>query len=155
MMVDNDWNVTGVFDLEWMIAAPIDMLRIPGWLTWDSIDHVAGDGYEEYNEIREAFMKILKEEEAWMDTWGAAYGSKLSTVMNESWHTKRYWFYTSLLSVGGMDLLTRHGLPSEALFKMWCPGAIGVVERKLADRAVYLKEIAKLFKVSEKNGLSS
>ncbi|OAA63599.1 hypothetical protein SPI_03762 [Niveomyces insectorum RCEF 264] len=110
IMVDDEWNVTGIFDLEWMIAAPVDVPRTPYWLTWDSLDQIAGEGYGEYKETRDVFMDVFKAEEALMDTsalQAALGGSTLSSVMERSWDTKRDWFYLSLFTVAGLHLIVQ------------------------------------------------
>ncbi|OAA60382.1 hypothetical protein SPI_05506 [Niveomyces insectorum RCEF 264] len=155
-MVDDDWNVTGMFDLEWIISGPVDLPRTPSWLTWESIDAIAGKGYAEFDATRAVFMKVFKEEERRTDTGALedAAGSTLSSIMEDTWRSKRFWFYKSLLSTNGMDhivrsqiipLFSQETLAYTDVARLWCPALADVVKRKLDDRAAYLVELADLF----------
>lgn len=86
-MVDNEWNVTAMFDLEWIFSAPADVLHPPTWLTWNSIDHISKADYGSYSTVQSAFMEIFKEEEQLVDTsdlQAALGGLTLSSVMEDS-----------------------------------------------------------------------
>ncbi|OAA59533.1 hypothetical protein SPI_05731 [Niveomyces insectorum RCEF 264] len=157
-MVDNDWNVTGMFDLEWIISGPIDLPRTPTWLTWDSLDHMADKGYEEFSRKRDAFMEVFKAEERLADTGAleaACGGRTLSSIMDESWVSKQAWFYEALLCCCSLDIITKRqlvplfygkdGIPWRTLFRLWCTNPAEVVAAKLADRAAYVDELARLF----------
>lgn len=158
IMVDDDWNVTGIFDLEWIISAPADMPRTPGWLTWGSIDQIAGEQYGSYDEARVAFAQVFAEEERLADTTAleiALGGVTLSSVMDESWTSKRFWFYSLLLSV---DVITHvaqsqilplfyggEKLPYAVFAKLWSPTATDVMATKIKDRARQMSHVAALF----------
>ncbi|KIH91177.1 hypothetical protein SPBR_01580 [Sporothrix brasiliensis 5110] len=156
IMVDSNWNVTGIFDLEWIVSAPIDMPHTPRWLTWEQIDCIAGEGYGEYDRMRGAFMEVFKEEERHADTSAleAAHGGTLSSILDASWVSKQVWFYRALLSSHAIDLLTERQLvplhypgefPVPAVFSTWCTNPEETVAGKLADRRAYEERILKLF----------
>lgn len=63
LMVDDEWNVTCLLDLEWICALPIEMLAAPYWLTGCGIDQIEDEQYNEYDGVRKEFMDILREEE--------------------------------------------------------------------------------------------
>lgn len=162
-MVDEDWNVTGMYDLEWMFSAPADMPRVPSWLTWSSVDRIsnpASDAYIAYNETRAAFAEIFAEEERRVDTAAlekALGGTTLSAVMEESWASKTFWFYSSLLSITGMTHVASHQIlpmfvrPSEPsapfadLAKLWSTAAADVIAKKVEDHTKHLVNVAALF----------
>ncbi|OAA63337.1 hypothetical protein SPI_03500 [Niveomyces insectorum RCEF 264] len=157
IMVDDDWNVTGIFDLEWIIAAPVDAPRTPSWLTWDAIDVMAGARYEAYDTARGLFMDVFREEERLADTRAleeALCGTTLSAAMDTSWSSGRFWFYSALLSVDGMFHVVRRRLvplfyagklPYAAFYRLFDPKPADVVRQKLGDRATYETDLAKLF----------
>ncbi len=155
-MIDDNWNVTGMFDLEWIISGPPDLPHAPFWLTWDSIDWIAGKNYGQYEKVLEAFMAVFKEEEshADMQPFEAAFSRSLSSIMEESWKSKRYWFHESLLSVNAMvhiledqivPLFSTDELAVSALYKLWNPSAAEITARKLHDHKAYLARLSKLF----------
>ncbi|ERT03316.1 hypothetical protein HMPREF1624_01627 [Sporothrix schenckii ATCC 58251] len=104
LLVDDDWHITAIFDLEWLFAAPIDQLQPPSWLTWESIDFVAGEGYDSYCAARKVYMDIFREEEEEMGMAGRSADSKIrfSDAMDASWTSELAWFYLALTSVDGM-----------------------------------------------------
>ena len=157
LMVDDEWNVTGMFDLEWFFAAPPAVFSAPMWLTWDSIDHVARSGYDEYDATQQAFIQILKEEEQLMDTCeleAALGGMALSSVMESNWSSGRVWFYLSLMTVNAMTHITKarvqplfvpEELPYSYLSKLWHTEANTVVAQKVQDRKEFEVAVARLF----------
>ncbi|KIH88236.1 hypothetical protein SPBR_06900 [Sporothrix brasiliensis 5110] len=166
-MVDENWNVTGMYDLEWMFSAPADMPRVPSWLTWSSVDRIsnpATDEYAAYNEARAAFAEVFAEEERLADTAAletALGGTTLSAVMEESWASKTFWFYSSLLSITGMTHVASHQIlpmfvrtweekrDASASFadlaKLWSTAAADVIVKKVDDHTRHLVHVAALF----------
>ncbi|CAK7220079.1 hypothetical protein SCUCBS95973_004035 [Sporothrix curviconia] len=152
ILVDGDWHVTAIFDLEWLFAAPVAQLQPPLWLTWDSIDHVA-----------------LQED------------TPLSDAMEANWTSERTWFYLALSSVDGMTHIYNRrlkrlfwpaavetgadtdggsdekadtdkphqeaapALPDEALYQLWQPDARAIIAQKLIDREQHVAAIERLF----------
>ncbi|CAK7200806.1 hypothetical protein SEUCBS139899_003505 [Sporothrix eucalyptigena] len=165
IMVDDEWNVTGIYDLEWIFSAPVDMPREPPWLTWSLLDGIVDTehgGYEEYSNTRAAFMKVFAEEERLADMKAleeALGGTTLSAVMEESWVSKTFFFYASLLSINGMTQITRSQLwpmffGSEqerglldytTLTQLWSPKVVSVITKKIDDHTKHLAGVAALF----------
>ena len=48
---------------KWVYALPAEMLAVPYWLTGHGIDKIVNDNLREFDEVRQEFMKIFKEEE--------------------------------------------------------------------------------------------
>ncbi|KAK2124206.1 hypothetical protein NOF04DRAFT_6507 [Fusarium oxysporum II5] len=63
IFVDEEWNVTCFVDLEWISALPVEMLAVPYWLTGYKIDEIKGDHIDEFNQVRQEFVRIFEEEE--------------------------------------------------------------------------------------------
>ncbi|GAB0135641.1 hypothetical protein EsDP_00003972 [Epichloe bromicola] len=121
IFVDDDWNVRGLIDLEWICATPVEMLEVPYWLA-DWVQH-RGDSWQGICRIR-----------------------PISGTMGEMWDSKGVWFWYCLTSVDAMDcLLEDHLCPSgylpreveRAVSEFWCDDAGDVVKKKLADKAKY------------------
>ncbi|OAA66015.1 hypothetical protein SPI_02802 [Niveomyces insectorum RCEF 264] len=150
MIIDESWNVTGRFDLEFLISGPADMMEAPPWLTWDPIDSIASERYDAYDKQRLAFMEVFREEERRL-----RQETRLSTFMEDSWATNRVWFYHSIISLNGIFGLVRERLGSifytdvKLLFKeryeTWNMDAAAIAEKKVADRRAYVVELSKLF----------
>jgi hypothetical protein len=49
-------------DLEWVIAGPIEMLRVPSWLSGKQVDKIQSS-FDEFDQIRTEFMDVLKDQE--------------------------------------------------------------------------------------------
>ena len=169
MIVDKDWNVKAIYDLEWIISGPVDLPHLPSWLTWDAVDDIANESaeqdgrYAEYDEARKAFMAVFREEEeaadcAALEAALASAGSAsttLSDVMDETWTSKRIWFYKSILSIDAMVQIAEaqivpafYGsteLPYEQVCSMWAPQAEDIVKKKMDDLAAYRAQVARMF----------
>ncbi|KAF5027345.1 hypothetical protein F66182_546 [Fusarium sp. NRRL 66182] len=143
IFVDHEWNVRGLIDLEWICAAPAEMLHVPHWLTGCSIDEIHGKEYDKYDQVRQEFMSIVAKEEhgATME-----HAISVSDIMGEMWNSKGVWFWHCLTSVDAMTfLLEDHLCPTgclsseveHAVSEFWCDDAGTVVRKKLADKAKY------------------
>ncbi|EPE05303.1 phosphotransferase enzyme family protein [Ophiostoma piceae UAMH 11346] len=107
MLVDDDWNVTAIFDLEWLFAAPVAQLLTPLWLTWQAVNDITSDGYDDYCASRSVFMDVFREEERKQT---GTEKTPLSDAMDASWTSQRTWFYFALTSVNGMTHIFRNRL---------------------------------------------
>lgn len=149
--VDDDWNITCLFDLEWVCALPPEALSAPYWLTGCTIDGLSGDDLVKFEEVQQEFMEILREKEAeYKLSW------PLSSIMAEMWQTNGVWFWHSLASVDGafymvLDHITPYfgfGMTSDAdktFSKLWIADAEEAVEAKLEEFKQYANDVQKLF----------
>ncbi|KAM9882165.1 aminoglycoside phosphotransferase [Verticillium dahliae] len=153
ILVDKEWNVTGIIDLEWICSLPLEMLDVPYWLTGCAIDQITGDELERFDEIRREFMRIFEEEERTFNI-EAIRDNTLSHVMRDLWESKGVWFWHCISSVNAMYfILESHlypagSLPLEAercVSGFWCRDSEDVVRMKLAEKQAYDDELRKLF----------
>ncbi|KAI0099078.1 hypothetical protein GGR51DRAFT_576458 [Nemania sp. FL0031] len=153
VLVDEDWNITGLIDLEWICALPAEMLAVPYWLTGCSIERIRDEEYDRFDEVRQEFMHIFEEEEQATKA-KAHHNISLSEVMHEMWNSKGVWFYHCLFSVNVMYfLLGSHLVPPKSLpwdvekivSKFWSGNSEEVVQRKLADKEAYDVRLRELF----------
>ncbi|KKA25783.1 hypothetical protein T310_0169 [Rasamsonia emersonii CBS 393.64] len=80
ILVDKDWNIKCIIDLEWATVLPIEFMRTPIWLTGQAVDDI---DIEAYNELRKEFMDAFKEEER---KCPAEYNLHRASIM-ENWRT--------------------------------------------------------------------
>ncbi|KAK4130736.1 hypothetical protein BT67DRAFT_489524 [Trichocladium antarcticum] len=153
ILVDDDWNITCLIDLEWICALPAEMIAVPYWLTGRCIDELVGDDLAQFDQVRREFMDILEEEEGTMSN-----GSKpvLARIMSEGWESGAVWFWRCLTAVDAIFYLVEdHVSPrycpfscnvEDVLSEYWCQESAAVVERKVADNEKYERELGSLFK---------
>ena len=154
ILVDKDWNVTGLLDLEWICVLPAEMLDVPYWLTGCAVDQIKDENLDRFDQTRREFMCILEEEEQAAQS-RAAHDIPVSKVMQDVWESKGVWFWHCLSSVNAMYfLLETHLYPpgslsleaERILSRFWCRDSEHVVRKKLADKEAYDDELRKLFR---------
>ncbi|POR35357.1 Aminoglycoside phosphotransferase [Tolypocladium paradoxum] len=149
VIVDEDWNITCIFDLGEMCALPLDMVSVPYWLTGRAISGLQGEYLEEFDGIRRRFMGVLEDEEKGIE-------GSLSRIMHETWESQRFWFWHSLSSVDAAFWLmadhlcpkfqARLSLQVEQVFsQFWCENSDQVVKAKLEDFERYNNKLRLLF----------
>jgi hypothetical protein len=140
LIVDDDWNITSLIDLEWICARSPQMIDIPCWITSRSIDEVCLPQYSaEYAAARKTFMVAFKEEEREMS-------GDLSKTIEKSYSSKALWFFHALDSINAMyqlfELQLRpqfisQGIPEKvgAYFAVfWAQRVTETTMRKLRER---------------------
>ncbi|KAI1293136.1 hypothetical protein F5Y03DRAFT_374772 [Xylaria venustula] len=154
ILVDKDWNVTGLIDLEWICALPAEKLAVPYWLTGCAIDDIEGEKLYQFDLVRQEFMHIEKEEQATKVKAKASHDINLSEIMHYMWDSKGVWFWYCLSSVNAMHfLLESHLFPPKTLSleaekiisRFWNRKSEDIVRIKLADKKAYDKKLRELF----------
>lgn len=92
ILVDEDWHVKCLIDLEWAASPPIEFMRPPIWLTSQAVDEIDS---EEYDKMRQSFMAIFQEEES---TCPAEYNIQRTSIMEKGWQRRTFWYGTALRS---------------------------------------------------------
>ena len=154
VLVDDDWNVNGLIDLEWMCSLPAENMSVPYWMTGMAIDQVEGAAYDSFDKIRHEFMESFEEEEEEEEQEQAPpSGVVLSRVMNDMWDSKGVWFWHCLSSVNAMYFILReHVLPATLTIeaepyvaRFWGDNVDDVVKQKLRDKQAYDDKLRALF----------
>ncbi|KAF1733706.1 hypothetical protein CRV24_005234 [Beauveria bassiana] len=151
VIVDEDWNIQCLIDLEWLCALPVESLRVPYWLTGRGIDELIGDHLTEYEALRREFMVVFEEELS-----GVRLAWPLTRIMQESWDSKAAWFWSCLFSVNAaFFLITDHLCPKytlrlseaveEMLSSLWSDDTAGFIEKKVRDYATYSSELSRFY----------
>ncbi|OAA63530.1 hypothetical protein SPI_03693 [Niveomyces insectorum RCEF 264] len=181
LFVDDNWNITGLIDLEWMVSVPVDMQCTPFWLysmEGNSEDTTRSEeARQKYLAARSVFMSILRDEEIKQDkTRGSVKrstgqsrsrflpGSTLSDAIDDSWTSGRFWFYLCLQSPNAMhNVVHRNILPDylddenvfSKIWRFWGPNVSDVVAKKLRDRKEYVEQLSKLFNVEVRDNTAT
>lgn len=151
IIVDGQWHVKRLIDLEWVSSLPREMLAVPYWVTGRGIDQIRGEHLDEFNKVRQQFMDIFREEETLMSTEDKD-GVSLTKFMHSTWESKGAWFWFCLDSVNGMyRLLEDHICPNfspglsleteRIMSSFWRPASANIVAKKLADKERYDREL--------------
>lgn len=117
LLVDDDWNITCLIDLEWISSLPAEMLSVPYWLTGRGIDELEEEGAN-----------------------SADGKPALARIMCNSWESGAVWFWRCLTSVDAAfqlveDLVSPRFCPfsckvEQVLSEYWCQDSAAVVTRK-------------------------
>ena len=152
IFVDQDWNVTGVIDLESVCSLPPDMIGFSHWLAVDGIDELV-EKPSEVEQIYESYAEILEEEQAELEPSNL----DLAMWMRKAWKSGAYFFYLPFMSVNGFTAIVEdHILPmfdfsglslsqerdlNRKLSHFWSKESLGFVEAKIADKRQYDKDL--------------
>ncbi|KAL1886819.1 hypothetical protein Plec18167_000754 [Paecilomyces lecythidis] len=92
ILVDENWHIKCLIDLEWAASLPIELIRPPIWLTSKAVDEI---DVEEYNGVRKDFMTIFQEEQK---RYPPQYKYQQTDVMEKGWELGGFWYSTALPS---------------------------------------------------------
>ncbi|KAK3185373.1 hypothetical protein K4F52_005875 [Lecanicillium sp. MT-2017a] len=159
IMVDMDWNVTCIIDLEYACAWPVEFWHSPNWLDSDFIDTMDRD---QFAARHEQFMRYVEEEEK-CGTYRVGR-EPLSTIMRKAWDKGTVWvelalrdpvaytavFYKKILPVyfGFLGNELDNGSYFRFCSRFWSPDAPAVIERKLRDNEEYLDKLKNEFQLA-------
>ena len=104
IFVDKGWNITCVLDLEWVCALSIENISTLYCLTGRFVNELTGDHLDEFDQIREEFMCVFKEEE---DKVAADHGLSLTQIMLEMWESNGVLVWSSVRSVNALEFHIR------------------------------------------------
>lgn len=98
ILVDGDWHITRLIDLEWACVRPVEMLGPPWWLSSPSIgksalgiDEVVGEELDAYAQVRREFMDAFEAEELAQRRSG-----EYTSIIQECWETGSFWYSQAL-----------------------------------------------------------
>lgn len=157
LIVDEDWNITCLIDLEWICARSPQMIDVPYWITSKGIDEVCSpDHFAEYTAARESFLTAFRSEE--QITSGGIY---LSRILDEALDSGATWFFHALDSVNAMYNLFAHQMRPQFLPAQlpevvygyfgifWSRETREIAEAKLKDRQEYDEQLRAIFQVEK------
>ncbi|PGH14480.1 hypothetical protein AJ80_05925 [Polytolypa hystricis UAMH7299] len=152
ILVDEDWIVHCLIDLEWAASLPIKFMQTPTWLTDQAVDEI---DQESYNSLREEFMDIFDKEER---KTPAEHGLQRSPIMQKGWERGTFWYTIALRNPTGLHALfynrvqpqysETHASDTNFFFivcQYWTSRAPKFIKVKLADKAAYDKKLQEEF----------
>jgi hypothetical protein len=151
ILVDEEWNIKCLIDLEWACSRPIEMLHPPRWLTNQAIDEMDADQYEK---VHQEFMDIFEEEERHLGTCTTA----VSSVLRLGWEKGTFWFAAALRSPTGLfRVFYDHIQPrfakghenDEDFYRIsmyyWTENTWDFIREKVQDKVEYDKQLQEVF----------
>ena len=104
--VDKEWRIKYLIDLEWGCTLPMEMQNPPHWLTSQGVDHLTGENFTEYNQVREEFMEAFEHEEKQQNK-GKPYTVEKddlprSRTMRRVWESGGFFYFHALDSTTGL-----------------------------------------------------
>lgn len=156
IFVDDDWNVTGMIDLEWICSLPVEMLSVPHWLTDCSIDDIIGEKYTRFDQARQQFLAVVDEEAESMNT-KPKHDIPITSIMRETWRSKAVWFWACIRSINGwLFIFEDHILPKFSEDKemlsqlkpasaLWQEDVQSIVKTKVEDEERYKEDLRAFF----------
>ncbi|EEH34211.2 hypothetical protein PAAG_05260 [Paracoccidioides lutzii Pb01] len=160
ILVDKNWKIKYIIDLEWAASWPLEFVQPPHWLTSQAVDVIDP---EAYNALRQEFMQIFAEEEreishARILKHDSDKDFKCSSMMNKCWESGTFWYTLALQSPTGLHaIFYKHIQPifAEAhyrdsnfflmMHKYWSRDASDFPVQKIIDRDAYLEELRRAF----------
>ncbi|KAJ5195419.1 uncharacterized protein N7498_008857 [Penicillium cinerascens] len=154
ILVDEDWNIKCLLDLEWACSHPVEMIHPPHWLSNDPIATIRLDVYEG---IHKEFMEVLKEEE-YASTRETQPLVQLHTVLQQGWDRGTFWCSLALntpMALFGIfyDHIQPHfsqsHMDDEAFWSITMPyltfDAFKFLDKRLEDKKQYDNHLREAF----------
>ncbi|KMP06737.1 hypothetical protein CISG_06268 [Coccidioides immitis RMSCC 3703] len=160
ILVDKNWNIEYIIDLEWAASQPLEFMQPPYWLTSQAVDVIDP---EAYNALRQEFMQIFTEEErdishARILEHHSEKDFNCSSIMNKCWESGTFWYILALRSPTGLhSIFYKHIQPifekghfQDSNFflmmhKYWSRDASDLPVQKITDRKAYLDKLQEAF----------
>lgn len=154
ILVDEEWNIKCLIDLEWACSRPMDMQNPPHWLSGQSVDHLIGKNLVEFNEVYEEFMEAFEFEEKLRYTANLPHARS----MRRAWDSGSFFYFHALDSTTGLfNLWERNIQPrfstmdnlnhefNRLIAPYWSADAESVCAAKIKDRGEYDKKLRAMF----------
>ncbi|PSS16501.1 hypothetical protein M430DRAFT_50880 [Amorphotheca resinae ATCC 22711] len=157
ILVDSDWRIKCLIDLEWACSLPIEMQHPPCWLTGRAIDELQeGEHLEAFTRMHTEFLDAFEKEERLLSPTkhGALYRTN---IMRTGWKIGNFWYFHALESPKGIyNLFFQHIQPrfapshNQTVFDRivapyWATDADEVIASKIKDFEVYTHQLQKAF----------
>ncbi|CZS86089.1 unnamed protein product [Fusarium graminearum] len=157
IFVDKEWNVTCMIDLEWICALPVEMMRVPFWLTNRRFERIV-DHYEDFDDARKEFLSSMDQE---LEHVEVEHDIQITRTMRQSWDSKGVWYWACIESTNGwLFALEDHIIPMfssvkglvddlKQMYFFWQKDARKHIETKAADERRYQLKLRSLFQSSQ------
>ncbi|KAJ5714476.1 uncharacterized protein N7483_011657 [Penicillium malachiteum] len=154
IMVDEDWNIKSLIDLEWACSRPVEMIHPPDWLAGEPGPEMDLEAYEI---THGEFVEILREEEE-KNSLAQQPVVQLHSIMKDGWGRGTFWCSIALnMPMALFEIFYTHIQPrfskshkddeSFWLITMpyWTFGTFKFLEKKLRDKEQYDQRLHEAF----------
>ena len=150
IIVDDDWNIVRIIDLEFACSWPIEFQQPPYWLGGQCADEIDRTSF---SPCLNRFIQILEAQEELLDT---RTPEKLSSIMRDAWANETFWlslamgdpmvfstiFWYRILPYR-LHLTIDHTTDFTLLATLW--GSPDILQKKLQDHDQYLRQLDNIF----------
>lgn len=153
IFVDDDWNVTGVIDLEFAPVVPQEMVTVPAWLTDRGVDELEGENLEQFRDRYTEFVHVLEIEEK-----AVSQNNSMSQRLRRDLGTGKFWYVLALSTINAFpSIFAQHLMPrffpqefrlhieGVSLSRLWGEDVDDFISRKLKDNEDYKGAIHDIF----------
>ncbi|KAM3513330.1 hypothetical protein MY11210_003014 [Beauveria gryllotalpidicola] len=156
IIVDDEWNIVCIIDLEFACSWPVEFVQPPYWLGGEALDEVT---IQSFTALHEGFIGHIERSEALLPT--ATSGQEpLSAIMRQGWTLGTFWVTLAVMDPIAFTevfyeriLLDFMGVSQEELSKadyaffarFWHNNINEVIDRKLRDFDAYNEQLDLLF----------
>ncbi|EEP81163.1 predicted protein [Uncinocarpus reesii 1704] len=162
ILVDENWNITCLVDLEWVCSKPVEMFHLPTWLTCKAIDEIAEES-EEYGKIRQELVDAIEAEEETLLSSKVCSSQRnnklrLSTILNKGWENGSFWYSLGVASPAGIWAIFRREIQPRFLARCprhegfhsimpwyWSTEFVDIAKRKILDKKKYDIQLQEAF----------
>ena len=150
IIVDNDWNIVRIIDLEFACSWPLEFQQPPYWLGGQCADEIDPTSFSPYHK---RFIQILEEQEELLTI---RTPEKLSSIMRHAWATGTFWLTLAIqdpmifssifwycVLPHRLNLTIDHTTDFTLLGNLW--GSPNIIQKKLQDHDQYLKKLDSIF----------
>ncbi|QPG95177.1 hypothetical protein C2857_007774 [Epichloe festucae Fl1] len=149
IIVDDDWNIVSIIDLEFACSRPLEFQQPPYWLGGQCVDQIDRASFSPHHD---RFIQILEEQE---ELLAKRTPRKLSAIMRQAWASGTFWlalatedpvafssiFWYRLLP-HRLHLTIDHTTDFTLLANL---GGEDIIQKKLQDHDQYLKKLDSIF----------
>lgn len=156
ILVDEEWHIKCLVDLEWACSLPIETLRPPQWII-DYNEPPADQGTDDFSKRHEEFMKVFEEEEK-LSPAKLGVALRRTNMMRNGWKIGNFWYFEALYSPQELYYLFRKHIqpifspsePTDGQFgrivsDYWAADVKDVIGTKLRDKEIYEETLRKTF----------
>lgn len=156
IIVDDEWNIVCIIDLEFAYSQPIEFLQPPYWLDGRAMDEIDAESYAPYHA---EFLQHVKQQEKLLP--GLPGTAPVSSLMQQAWASGAFWATLAMESpVAFTEIFYNRILANHFSFsrdalstadygffaRFWRRDVPEVVEEKLKDYNKYTEKLDLIFK---------
>ncbi|TWU71417.1 hypothetical protein ED733_001390 [Metarhizium rileyi] len=156
ILVDDDWNITCIIDLEFSCSWPIEFLQPPYWLDGGAIDEIKPAAFAP---IHAEFLQYVEREEALQQNT-AEDMQPLSSIMRQGWINGTFWVTLAVMDPVAFTEIFYDRILCECYFfsqeelskvdytffaRFWRRGIHNIIDGKIRDRDEYEEKLDLFF----------